>query len=470
MLTTGSSGEHVREYLHCLGSEKQAALLEAVERAVLLGENIEDADVILGELRRVIRNSPVTTERVGSPSRQFFNPIEPFMVGGPPSVVARGQIARASLGPIWIWICHSLLPKEAKSYSEAVSRALGVSDTNTANGQAEAFYAVALPSIRKALASKEGRDRVHDFLAAHMGPPRAMIDLREIVSVLAIRHSLASLGGKLPEHIGTLVGESLAIVRRALDEVEADCGDTFIYALLLVMRRLFEPWQLVRLVVPTGNGDALATPYRFAILLVIANTENMVSALSAALKSDETETTGELIQAISRTLNGLGSELNLSGNPWALQKVAAIRDSVHSLLAAEVEGVPANIKRFFETTAPLETTQGSQADADFATTEQKIALVQFVRPFAAVLALGAQVAAALSGVRSKIEWGMVALFSGLRNASDSARLFYSLRITHAVQICLRLFGKEYASAMITATEAAIDDHPLQATERMANAR
>src|SRR6266700_4814681 len=120
MLTPGNSREQLRESLHCLNSDKQAELLVSVERALLRGETVPDSDLILTELRRVIRNSSIKTERVGSPSRRFFDPIEPFIVNGVPSSVVRGQIGRGSLNPIWIWISRDLLPKEAKSYSDNV--------------------------------------------------------------------------------------------------------------------------------------------------------------------------------------------------------------------------------------------------------------------------------------------------------------------------------------------------------------
>src|SRR5580700_5522515 len=113
-----SGREHLREYLHGLGSDRQAELLANVERAVLAGEHVPDADLILAELRQVIRNSSIKAERVGSPSRWFFDPVAPFIVDDAPSTVVRGRIARASLSPIWIWISRELLPKEAKTYSD----------------------------------------------------------------------------------------------------------------------------------------------------------------------------------------------------------------------------------------------------------------------------------------------------------------------------------------------------------------
>jgi len=459
MQTPSDSREQLREYLSCLSTEKQAALLAKIERTVLRGESVADADLILAELRSVIRTSPIATERVGSPSRRFFDPVEPFIVGGAPSGVVRGQIARGSLSPIWIWISRDLLPKEAKSYSDAVTRALGADNKKAAAAHVEEFYALALPHIGKALASQRSRDRVRDRLAALMAPPRAMSDLHEIVTVLAIRHALTALAGKLPEHIGPFAGENLATARRALDEAAADCGDAFVYALLLVMKRLSEPWQLARLAANAGAGhaDAATAPYRFAIMLVIEDTEDMVSALRTELTSGETETIGDLIERIAAALKGLESELDLLGNSWAARKLNVIRNEVRSLLAAEIEGVPVGVRRLFEMSAPVETERSGPQAADVAATEREVALVQFIRPYAGALGLDTKIASALSQVRNHIERSIAALLAGLRAAFDSARKFYLLQISHAVRVCARLFGKSYASAIVAATEAAVED-------------
>ena len=82
------------------------------------------------------------------------------------------------------------------------------------------------------------------------------------------------------------------------------------------------------------SGQAMTSPYRFAVTLVIANIEDKVSDLRTAMTSGEIETIGRLIEAISKALTGLGSEVELSANSWATQKLNAIRNEVHALSAA----------------------------------------------------------------------------------------------------------------------------------------
>jgi hypothetical protein len=458
MLTPGHSREQLREYLHCLSSEKQAALLEGIEHAVVRGENVVEGDLILAELRRVLRNSPIRTKRIGSPSRWFFDPVEPFIVDAAPSGVAHGRVARVSLSPIWIWICNDLVPKEAKSYSDAVTRALGADDQKAVAAHAEAFHALALPRIREALASQQDKNRVRDSLASYMGPPRAITDLSEIITILTIRRALSAVASKLPEHIGALSGEHLKTAIWALDAAQADCGHAFNYALLLVMKRLYEPWQLVRLAVATHScREAANSPYHAAVGMVIADAEEKLSVVRTALETGETETTNELIEAIGRTLEGLANELDLKGNPRAAEKLDAIRNDLRALLAAEIEAVPIRVKRAFEMPLPLETARGNCGTADIAATERDVALMQTIRRFSGALALDINIASALSLIRDGIERAVLAFLGGLRTAIDRARKFYLLQISHTVRICAKLFGKEYVSAIVAATETAVDD-------------
>jgi hypothetical protein len=454
MLASDSNREQLRQYLSVLSSEKRAELLEKIERAILRGENVEDSDIILAELRSVIRNSPVTTERAGSPSRRFFDPIEPFIVEGVPTKVVRGEIARGSLNPIWIWISRDLLPKEAKSYSRSVARALGADDRKAVAAHVEAFHALSLPMIRKALASRESIDDVEDSLATYMGSSRAIADLGEVATVLAIRHPLKAVASKLPQRIGNFSGEELTTVKRALDEAMAECGDAFTYALLLVMKRLSEPWQLVRLETTSGHGAT--SPYRFTFILVIAHIEQKVSNLRTALTSGDTETIAKLVESISGTLAGLESEIDLSGNSWIAQKFNEVRNEVHTLLAGQIEATSSSIRRLFDLTTPMKALDDSPDAVTLAATERAVALLEIFRTFQGPLSLGAKITSALAQVRNVIERSVAVLLQQLRTGFDSVRSFCLTQINHAVRICTRLFGKKIASEIVAATETAVE--------------
>jgi len=116
--------ERLRVYLAAVNLESRKALLVNLERGALLGGEMPELGFILDELRSSIRSAGVKVERIGNPSRLFFEPLEPYLVSGPLVRLQRGTIARPSLSPIWIWICRDLIPAEAKAYVEAAKRSL----------------------------------------------------------------------------------------------------------------------------------------------------------------------------------------------------------------------------------------------------------------------------------------------------------------------------------------------------------
>ncbi len=466
MYVTAEAHEHLRAYLRSLGPPIQAALLTQIERAVLGGESVPDAEIILTELRSVIRNSPQKADRVGSPSRIFFEPIDPFVVDGIPNRVVRGHIARESLNSIWVWINRDLLPKESMSYSESVKRALVVSAMSSAVARARDFQDLMVKTAGELLTSDARWERAREQLSAHMGPPRAMTDLREVITVLQARDALAAVARELPIGIAYLADHDLAVVRHILDEKRDALGNAFIYALVLVMRRLTMRWQLIRLAAPAAPDNPGATPpdraaahYRLAVILVLADIEEMVSRLRVLLEVSPSDEIEPLIHAIGGSVRGLAAELAGTGNEWALQKLAAIRTDVRALLTMGIKAIPEHIDRLLTIPAAAAANGGTLDANEIAEREREIALLAMLRPYAAALGLGRAVAWVRAKIRSDIERAVGALLAGLRSAADYARKMYLLQIRFVVGVCNRLFGSQAATAIVCATKAVVGRKP-----------
>jgi len=282
-----------------------------------------------------------------------------------------------------------------------------------------------------------------------------MADLREVVAVLAIRHALGAVANKLPERIDDLSGEYLARVRQTLNDVIGDCGDAFVYALLLVKKLLCDPWQLARL--GAISGEAATSTCHLAISLVIADLEDKLSNLRTMTTSGEADTIGDLVGTIARYLEGLGNELDVSQESWAVQRLNAVRNEVHALLAAEIEAVPTTVTRLFDLQVPVETTHGTPEAIAVAEAERQIALLEISHTFEGPLSLGNKITSALRQIRDAIDCAVAELLVVLRSGFDGVRHLCLIQINHAVRICTKLFGKKYASSVIAATEAAIED-------------
>ena len=98
--------ERLRRYLKDLNPEARASLLADLEAGALRLDQLPEADLILGELRRmhtVPREHP-------SPQQLLFAPLTPFVIDDNPARKHPGRIARGSLEWIWQWIARDLAP------------------------------------------------------------------------------------------------------------------------------------------------------------------------------------------------------------------------------------------------------------------------------------------------------------------------------------------------------------------------
>ena len=93
------------------------------------------ATLVLEQLRMIVRSSGDDRPRIGDLARLFFQPLDPFLVDGS-AAVRPGQIRRASLSPIWLWVVREGAPDAARD-TEAV-----LATTRDAVGSQESDKAV----------------------------------------------------------------------------------------------------------------------------------------------------------------------------------------------------------------------------------------------------------------------------------------------------------------------------------------
>src|ERR1700726_415835 len=124
MATGGPPVERLRGYLLQLPPAKRALLIAELERALLRGDDVPGGDLLLQEVRSSVRETGLRAPRLGSAARLFFRPLEPFLIDDQSGTKHPARIERASLQPIWDWICRDVVPEVGKRFSEAVTRAL----------------------------------------------------------------------------------------------------------------------------------------------------------------------------------------------------------------------------------------------------------------------------------------------------------------------------------------------------------
>src|SRR5882762_5325753 len=120
-----TSTERLRDYLAQLPPQAQALLMREFERAIERGEDAAVANLVLEQLRKVVRGAEEDDEarpRSDDPARLLFRPLEPYLVEG--SFPARlGEIRRASLLPVWQWLGRDGAPDQLREFESALSKA-----------------------------------------------------------------------------------------------------------------------------------------------------------------------------------------------------------------------------------------------------------------------------------------------------------------------------------------------------------
>src|SRR5262249_15281355 len=143
--------DKLRQYLRELTPEAKALLAAELERALLRGEPPPGAEMILEELRSEARNGGRQMQRAGNPARLFLVPLEPFLVDDVERK-HRGRVPRASLDPLWNWVCRDLAAQEAKAYIEQVTVLIGANEKKGAEQVARAFQDLVEARMRETLA------------------------------------------------------------------------------------------------------------------------------------------------------------------------------------------------------------------------------------------------------------------------------------------------------------------------------
>ena len=451
--------ERLRAYLQELKPEARAMLLAELERSLARGGEVPGGALLLEELRRTVRVAPAASPpeapRIATPARLFFAPLEPFLVDhdeAPPS----GRIARAAIDPLWQWISRDLVPGDAKAYGDELERSLA--DEKTVARLVRAFQDLVVNRIQEALAAIKDEHARRRF-AAQVGTPRALDDLGAVLGVLKARDALALIASRLPSHIRNIGDEQLENVKTLLDSPIARHPDIFVYALVVVMKRLTAPWQLVRLAVKAADSDKAQrikeTPYAAAVTVVLGEIACAVAEFRHALRRGEIAAVGGVLKDIHDAVRLLRTEMDLAGDsPWA-RELAALRAAVSALVKGEIETVPGRVRRLLRPRAVKDVIPGSALDAtDVAETEALIEFVNTCRNYASELATNEVTLRVHSELENFLDTGTPLLLESLRAAGSSDRAFRVSQVEAAVRFAGKVFGPSYATLLAKAAEVA----------------
>ncbi|MGA8968370.1 MAG: hypothetical protein WB499_04025 [Pseudolabrys sp.] len=451
--------ERLRQFLRELSPGARSLLIGELERSVLRGEEVTGADLVLQELRRILREQRDGTLRIEDSAQLLFKPLEPFLVDDRGDHKHPGRVARSSLEALWNWIQRDLLPNDANDLAADVSEAMLAGDRPRTERLARIFQDRVAAAIEATFSAAEDDEKIRRRTLQQIGTPRAGEELLALKCALKGRDVLASLSARLPLQIGNLANDQLEECKTLIESAAARDGELFLYALLTVMNRMTAPWQLIRLGVKAAGSDTAArvaeTHYGVAVNIVLAELERMVAELRDDLRSGQGIAVGALLKTIHDSARGLRSELALPVDSTWGRALAAQRTQISDLLRAEIESTPSRVQRLLRPRPSREIRPNSVLDPnEVAEVEALVEFVGICRYFAGELAINEMTQRTLTELRQYLDNGTRALLESLRHAGEADRSFRQSQVDAAVRFCAKVFGREYAALLGKAAEVA----------------
>ena len=406
--------ERLRQFLRELSPGARSLLIGELERAVLRGDEVAGADLVLQELRRIVREQRERVPRIEHSARLLFKPLEPFLVDDRGDHKHPGRVARSSLDALWNWIRRDLLPNDADALADEVGEAMLAGDQAKTERLARAVPGPRRRGNRRKFHSRRGRRKARRRMLQQIGTPRAGEELAALKCALKGRDVLASLAARLPLQIGNLANAQLDECKALIEGAAARDGELFLYALLTVMNRMAAPWQLIRLGVKAAGSDTAArvaeTNYGVAVNIVLAELERMVDELRDDLRTGQGVAVGALLKTIHDSARGLRTELALPVDSTWGRALAAQRTQISDLLRAEIESMPSRVRRLLRPRPSREIRPDSVLDPnEVAEVEALVEFVGICRYFAGELAINEMTQRALSELRQYLDDGTRAL-------------------------------------------------------------
>lgn len=339
--------DRIAEYLQQLTPLSRSSLLSELERMELCGIEMPGMDAIVELLRTEFPKSEQAKERINSPSRYFFAPLEPLLTNGDPDGANAGRIPRGSLSPIWEWVSRDLLPTMARDYVAQMKELIAADKQRQARQVTAAFQTKVAKSLQNTLGSPEGSALARAKLAAYTASRSAFDDLAKIRTVLVAREALAKFDAALPESISKFDEGKVAKIAALLDRFGAANPEALPFALTLVAARLKTSWQLIRLATKAAaskNAAAVAaTPYAITVSMALDRLDDKRLALRFALKQNRVLVAKELLTKIYDTEYALQVRIDqLESSEWGL-RLRSLMDAIAALVEAEVSRFPPEV-------------------------------------------------------------------------------------------------------------------------------
>jgi hypothetical protein len=450
--------DRLRAYLRQLTPAAQSLLMREFERALERGDDVSVANLVLGELRRIVRATDTNERpRTMDPARLVFTCLDPFLTDE--GDLRPGQIRRSSLEPTWIWLSQTAIADEARELGLSLEEA-EVTPSSKADQAVRKFQIAAAEAISAAVSpASRGGDRNRSL--TRVGSPSAVEDLQTIGLALGNRDVLETFQSRLPKIIRAFGDPQIASIKGQLNQLPSlQKPEVLPLALWLIMQRLTSPWQITRLAINIVGSDEegriAGTPFGVAISMSLLNLARLVNDLRNDIKRGHFDKSAHHLKPLHDGLRDLRTELDIRPDSQWSRQLVAIRTDVSNALKSEIESVPGRVRRLLRQRSDKDINAGAKLDQS--EVDETAALIDFVatcRSYAGELAINEVTLRSFSDLQHYVESATEALVESLRNGDARVRTFRQLQTETAIRFCESIFGHDYASLMNKAAEVAL---------------
>lgn len=261
--------------LAALPPSRALELAALAERKRIAGERNFPAEMILDALRPMLAEKEAL--RTPTPQRLFCEPFADFLVDDRDHKQP-GRIARSSIRVLWRWLAKDGMGAALHELEAHISDAVLAENLRQQDNLLQRLRREVLRCLSGALRlANENRNARHN-LAARLGGEEVLIDFEEIAFLLAAAEDLLPLREVLPKRIDALTEEHINQVLAARTRANETNRDLIPYLGLLVLARLDQPWQALRL---TGTGRRGRTDLSAVGDLLLADAEGIAVDIAA---------------------------------------------------------------------------------------------------------------------------------------------------------------------------------------------
>lgn len=448
MAQDAAARDRLRDFLRQLPADARAKLASRFEHVDANGPDQAIASLVLKELKSF--DNPPSPEPPPMSDidamRLSFRFLDPFLVDRGKAPPSPGRIDRASLIPIWRVISADLLPAEtatfAREWSEA-DRAGALARAEAACRKFQVRIAEAIANATAAAASDDVKRPVSRL------SPEIVADLLVIMAAFKNREALEALQSRLPFEMKNFTVDQAAATLRSMDVPSLQTAQVLPLTLLLIMRRLQIPAQLIRIgIAATESDDAskvAAGPYGVAVSIVLQELSAQIAQFRQILRHSRNEDLREQLKRIHDGIRMLRTELDIrSDSPWGRQ-LSSLRAEISGFLQSELETASGRVRRLLR--PPRDDLRPQVDEIEVGETAQLIDLVLVCRDYAGELALNEVALRTYSDLRQYLETASNALIERMRSSRPVDLDLCQKQLTAAMRFCQSMFGAEYVSTL-----------------------